>query len=79
MVTPSIDTRHHMTAQQYIHDILQPHVLPLIQRLPGAIFQQDNYQPHKAKVSQVCLLIITTLPWPPDPKMCLQWSISGIS
>ncbi|GFY15285.1 transposable element Tcb2 transposase [Trichonephila clavipes] len=30
------------TAQRYIHDILQPHVLPLMQRLPGAIFQQDN-------------------------------------
>ncbi|GFW91579.1 transposable element Tcb1 transposase [Trichonephila clavipes] len=27
-----------MTAQWYVHDILQPHVLPLMQRLPGAIF-----------------------------------------
>ncbi|GFT94365.1 uncharacterized protein TNCV_2391501 [Trichonephila clavipes] len=31
-----------MTAQRYVHDILQPHALPLMQRLPGAIFQQDN-------------------------------------
>ncbi|GFT25763.1 uncharacterized protein TNCV_1517541 [Trichonephila clavipes] len=29
-----------MTAQLYVHDTLQPHVLPLVQRLSGAIFQQ---------------------------------------
>ncbi|GFS85111.1 hypothetical protein TNCV_4222881 [Trichonephila clavipes] len=29
-----------MTAQRYVHDILQPHVLPFIQRLPGAIFNK---------------------------------------
>ncbi|GFW40939.1 transposable element Tcb1 transposase [Trichonephila clavipes] len=29
-----------MIAQRYVHDILQPHVLPLMQRLPGAIFQE---------------------------------------
>ncbi|GFV70541.1 transposable element Tcb2 transposase [Trichonephila clavipes] len=38
-----------MTAQWYVHDILQPHVLPLMRRLPGAIFQQDNAQPHTAR------------------------------
>ncbi|GFU16015.1 transposable element Tcb2 transposase [Trichonephila clavipes] len=27
-----------MPAQRYVQDILQPHVLPLMQRLPGAIF-----------------------------------------
>ncbi|GFU48372.1 transposable element Tcb1 transposase [Trichonephila clavipes] len=27
-----------MTAQRYVHDILQPHVLPLMQRFPGAFF-----------------------------------------
>ncbi|GFV42722.1 transposable element Tcb1 transposase [Trichonephila clavipes] len=31
-----------MIAQWYVHDILQLHVLPLLQRLPGAIFLQDN-------------------------------------
>ncbi|GFV27369.1 transposable element Tcb2 transposase [Trichonephila clavipes] len=40
-----------MTVQRYIRDILQPHVLPLIQRLPGANFQQDNARPHTARVS----------------------------
>ncbi|GFU50049.1 uncharacterized protein TNCV_4933961 [Trichonephila clavipes] len=53
-----------MTAQRYVHDILQPHVLPLMQRLPGAIFQQDNARPHTAGVSQDCLRTVTTLPWP---------------
>ncbi|GFS67303.1 transposable element Tcb2 transposase [Trichonephila clavipes] len=53
-----------MTAQWYVHDILQLHLLSLMQRLPGAIFQQDNAQPHKAKGSQDCLCTVTTLPWP---------------
>ncbi|PRD20586.1 UNVERIFIED_CONTAM: hypothetical protein NCL1_54147 [Trichonephila clavipes] len=35
-----------------------------MQRLPGAIFQQDNAQPHMARVSQDCLRTVTTLPWP---------------
>ncbi|GFS88098.1 uncharacterized protein TNCV_764781 [Trichonephila clavipes] len=29
-----------MTAQRYVHDIRRPHVLPLMQRLPGAIFNK---------------------------------------
>ncbi|GFX18982.1 transposable element Tcb2 transposase [Trichonephila clavipes] len=51
-----------MTAQWYVHCILQPHVLPLIQRLPGAIFQQDNARPNTARVSQDCLRTVTSLP-----------------
>ncbi|GFU85086.1 transposable element Tcb2 transposase [Trichonephila clavipes] len=51
-----------MTAQQYVHDVLQTHVLPLPWLL-GAIFQQDNARPHTAKVSQDCLRTVTTLPW----------------
>ncbi|GFX44762.1 transposable element Tcb1 transposase [Trichonephila clavipes] len=53
-----------MTDERYVHDILQPHVLPLIQRLPEAIFQQDNARPHTARVSQVCLRTVTSLSWP---------------
>ncbi|GFW44113.1 transposable element Tcb2 transposase [Trichonephila clavipes] len=53
-----------MSAQRYLHDILQPHVLPLMQRLPGAIFQQDNAWSHTARVSQDYLRTVTTLPWP---------------
>ncbi|GFX08864.1 uncharacterized protein TNCV_761521 [Trichonephila clavipes] len=49
-----------MTAQRYVHDILQTHVLPLMQWLPRAIFQQDNARPHTARVSQDCLRNVTT-------------------
>ncbi|GFY19313.1 transposable element Tcb1 transposase [Trichonephila clavipes] len=54
-----------MTAQRYVHDILQPHVLPLMQRLPGAIFQQysashgkgvTRLSPHSYYLSLVCTL-----------------------
>ncbi|GFX93608.1 transposable element Tcb1 transposase [Trichonephila clavipes] len=39
-------------------------MLPLMQRLPGAIFQQANARPHTTRLSQDCLRTITTLPWP---------------
>ncbi|GFV61222.1 uncharacterized protein TNCV_500141 [Trichonephila clavipes] len=67
-----------MTAQRYVHDILQPHVLPLMQWLHGAIFQQDNARPHTARVSPVTTptLLLPFLGLP-DPRICLQSSISG--
>ncbi|GFX46724.1 transposable element Tcb2 transposase [Trichonephila clavipes] len=55
--------RDTMTAQRYVNDILQPHVLPLMQRLPGAIFKHND-RPHTARVSQDCLRTVTTLTWP---------------
>ncbi|GFW75205.1 transposable element Tcb1 transposase [Trichonephila clavipes] len=58
---PLVLIRGTMTAQRYVHDILQPHVLPLLQRLPGAIFQQDNARSHTARVSQDSLRTVTTL------------------
>ncbi|GFV05113.1 transposable element Tcb1 transposase [Trichonephila clavipes] len=61
-VTPSIDPWHHMTARRHVHDILQLHVLPLMQPLPAAIFRQ-NALPHTARMSQDCLRTVTTLPW----------------
>ncbi|GFV34651.1 transposable element Tcb2 transposase [Trichonephila clavipes] len=60
--SPLVLIRRTMTAQRYVHDILQPHVLPLMQLLPGSIFQQDNAWPHTARVSQDCLCTVTTLP-----------------
>ncbi|GFT25075.1 transposable element Tcb1 transposase [Trichonephila clavipes] len=73
-----------MTAQRYIHDILQPHVFPLMQRFPESIFQQGNAQPHTARVSQDRLGTVTTLPWPaqsPDLSLIehiwnhLEWQV----
>ncbi|GFU15330.1 transposable element Tcb2 transposase [Trichonephila clavipes] len=44
-----------MRAQGYVHGIMRSYVLPLMQRLLGAIFEQDNARPHTARVSQDCL------------------------
>ncbi|GFU59917.1 transposable element Tcb2 transposase [Trichonephila clavipes] len=62
--SPLVLIRGTMRAQRYVHDILQPHVLSLMQRVPGAIFQHDNARPHTARVSQACLRNVNTLPWP---------------
>ncbi|GFV78203.1 transposable element Tcb1 transposase [Trichonephila clavipes] len=40
-VTTSIDPWH-QDSHRYVHDIMQPHVLSLMQWLAGAVFQQDN-------------------------------------
>ncbi|GFY00670.1 transposable element Tcb2 transposase [Trichonephila clavipes] len=52
------------SVMRYVHDILQPHVLPLMQRLPGAPFQQDNARPHTTRMSQDFIRIVTTILWP---------------
>ncbi|GFV63658.1 transposable element Tcb2 transposase [Trichonephila clavipes] len=77
--SPLILIRGTMTAQRYVHDILQPHVLPLMQRLPGAIFQQDNDRLTWQRVSQECHRTVTTPHWPArSPDICLQSSVSEI-
>ncbi|GFY11107.1 transposable element Tcb1 transposase [Trichonephila clavipes] len=53
-----------LTAQRYVHSILQPHVLPLMQLLPEAVFLQDNVRAPTARVSQDSFCPVTTLPWP---------------
>ncbi|GFX30516.1 transposable element Tcb2 transposase [Trichonephila clavipes] len=62
--SPLVLIRGTMTAQCCVHDILQPHVLPLMQRLSRAICQQDNDQPLTARLSQDCFRTVITLPWP---------------
>ena len=53
-----------LTAQRYIHEVLQPVALPFVNARPSALFQQDNARPHTAAVSRACLEAIDTLPWP---------------
>ncbi|GFW12857.1 transposable element Tcb2 transposase [Trichonephila clavipes] len=53
-----------LTSQRYVDDILRPHVVPFLNGLPGAIFQQDNARPHTARVDQDFLRHFETLPWP---------------
>ncbi|GFW03761.1 transposable element Tcb1 transposase [Trichonephila clavipes] len=54
-----------MSAQRYIHDILNDMCCHLCNGcLSGVIFQQDNACPHMARKSQDCLRFVTTLLWP---------------
>ncbi|GFV71692.1 transposable element Tcb2 transposase [Trichonephila clavipes] len=62
--TPLVSVRGTMTAQRYVNVSQQPHVLPLMQRLPRAIFQQDYTWPHTTRIPEECLLTVTTFPWP---------------
>ncbi|GFS62248.1 transposable element Tcb2 transposase [Trichonephila clavipes] len=39
-------------------------VVPFLNGLPGAIFQQDNAHPHTSRVAQEYLRHFQTLPWP---------------
>ncbi|GFW59785.1 uncharacterized protein TNCV_4718761 [Trichonephila clavipes] len=75
---PLVLIRDTMTAQWYVHDILQPLVLPFMQRLPGAIFQQDNAWPHTARGHKTVSALLLSFLGLPDPQICLQLSISGI-
>jgi hypothetical protein len=43
-----------LTAQRYCDEILQPHVLPLMQQ-NGARFQHDNARPHTARITTALL------------------------
>ncbi|GFX20181.1 transposable element Tcb2 transposase [Trichonephila clavipes] len=67
-----------ITVQRYVHDILQPHVLSFMQRLPGANFQQDNAQSHTARVSKDGLRTVTTLPWSADPQFVSNRAYLGL-
>ncbi|GFT60063.1 transposable element Tcb1 transposase [Trichonephila clavipes] len=53
-----------MTSQRYAHDILLPHVLPLMQRYLEAFFRKDNARPPTARVSQDCFRTVSILPQP---------------
>ncbi|GFW81546.1 uncharacterized protein TNCV_2882231 [Trichonephila clavipes] len=49
-----------MTAQQYVRDILQPHVLPLMQGSQEPFFNKTIL----GLTRQGCHKTVTTLPWP---------------
>ncbi|GFY25340.1 transposable element Tcb1 transposase [Trichonephila clavipes] len=52
-----------LTGQRYVEDILRPHVVPFLNGLPGAIFQQDIARPNTARDAQDFLRHFQTLPW----------------
>ncbi|GFV14281.1 transposable element Tcb1 transposase [Trichonephila clavipes] len=56
-----------LNSQRYISEVLEPVVLPSLQGLFTAIFQQDNAQPHVACIVQRFFVNhqIELLPWSP--------------
>ncbi|GFW22995.1 transposable element Tcb2 transposase [Trichonephila clavipes] len=60
-LSPNEDICGAVAVRWYVHNILQPHVFPLMQRLPGAIFQQDNAWTHMARMSQDRLRAVAVL------------------
>ncbi|GFX50596.1 transposable element Tcb1 transposase [Trichonephila clavipes] len=52
--------------QRYISEVLEPVVLPFLQGLATAIFQQDNARPHVARIVQRFFINhqIELFPWP---------------
>ncbi|CAH1982106.1 unnamed protein product [Acanthoscelides obtectus] len=48
---PLIFIRGNMNAQRYIHEVLEPHLLPYLDTLADPTFQQDNARPHVARVT----------------------------
>ncbi|GFW29923.1 uncharacterized protein TNCV_4999631 [Trichonephila clavipes] len=76
--SPLVLIRGTMTTQRYVHDILQLHVLTLMQRLPGSIFEQDNAQPQRQGCRKTVSALLLTFLCLPDPQICLQSSVSGI-
>ncbi|UYV62056.1 hypothetical protein LAZ67_1007664 [Cordylochernes scorpioides] len=63
--SPSLHIQGTMTAQRYVDDVLRPVTLPYLQGVPNALYQQDNAQPHTARISQQALQDVQMLPWPP--------------
>ncbi|CAH2009467.1 unnamed protein product [Acanthoscelides obtectus] len=65
--SPLIFIRGNMNAQHYIHEVLEPHLLPYLDTLADPTFQQDNARPHVARVTIDFSQHndVTLLPWPP--------------
>ncbi|GFU07328.1 transposable element Tcb1 transposase [Trichonephila clavipes] len=55
-----------LNSQRYISEVLEPIVLPYLQCLVTAIFQQDNACPHVARIVQRFFVNyqVELLPWP---------------
>ncbi|GFX25011.1 transposable element Tcb1 transposase [Trichonephila clavipes] len=63
--TPLVRIAGHLNSQRYISELLEPVVLPYLQGLATAIFQQANALPHVARIFQRFFVNhqIYLLPW----------------
>ncbi|GFT16706.1 transposable element Tcb1 transposase [Trichonephila clavipes] len=64
--TPLVRIAGTLNSQCYISEVLEPVVLPYLQGLATAIFQQDNARPHVARIVQKFFVNhqIELFPWP---------------
>ncbi|GFV86147.1 transposable element Tcb1 transposase [Trichonephila clavipes] len=64
--TPLVRIAGTLNSQHYISEVLEPVVLPYLQGLATAIFQQDNTRPQVAHVVKTFFVHhqIESLPWP---------------
>ncbi|GFU69030.1 transposable element Tcb1 transposase [Trichonephila clavipes] len=64
--TPLVRIVGTLNSQRYISEVLEPVVLPYLQGLATAIFQQDNARPHVPRIVQRFFVNhqIALLPWP---------------
>ncbi|KFM57988.1 Transposable element Tcb1 transposase, partial [Stegodyphus mimosarum] len=64
--TPLVRIAGTLNSEHYISEVLEPIVLPYLQGLPTAIFQQDNVRLHVARIVQGFFVNcqIELLPWP---------------
>ncbi|GFU49080.1 transposable element Tc1 transposase [Trichonephila clavipes] len=62
--SPLVRIQGTLNAQRYVQNVLHPVTIPYLQRLPNAMFQQDNALPHTARISQHALRGVQMLPWP---------------
>ncbi|GFU45385.1 transposable element Tc1 transposase [Trichonephila clavipes] len=47
-----LQTEGNLNSNRYVREVLQPEVIPFLQDIPGAIFQQNNARPHVAKTAR---------------------------
>ncbi|GFV04071.1 transposable element Tcb1 transposase [Trichonephila clavipes] len=64
--TPLVRIAGTLNSQRYISEALEPFVLPYLQGLATAVFQQDNARPLVARIVQRFFVNqqIELLPWP---------------
>ncbi|GFX74637.1 transposable element Tcb1 transposase [Trichonephila clavipes] len=64
--TPLVRIAGTLNSQRHISEVLEPVILPYLQGLATAIFQQDNARPHVARIVQRFFVNhqIELLPWP---------------
>ncbi|GFY06592.1 transposable element Tcb1 transposase [Trichonephila clavipes] len=73
--TPLVRIAGTLNTQRYISEVLDPVVLPYLQGLATAIFQQDNARPHVTRIVQRFFVNHQIDPWParsPDLSMVSQ-------